>query len=268
MNCLVPSLAFFKAIAAYCIAVILATSLATSAHSESYKDSDWNVRMKDNCGQPVTRGSNASVKWVDRDSDRGLRVMLDRGQVGKCWTDSKPNKWSSFRERAEVQLSKFMRLGKRYQISFSVAFDEGFDGFKETFFQIHGWNGDCHAAPPVMFLFHEGKLIIWSLRGVRRDGESTWQSNGFGSHKRVQERIVRLRDLRGRENTFVVDFDTRGPTGTLSVWVNGQPVVDQATVEYASCAKPYIKMGVYRDGGHGTGRSMATFDDIRVQVVK
>ncbi|OIQ45547.1 MAG: hypothetical protein BM558_03395 [Roseobacter sp. MedPE-SW] len=250
------------------LVLVLAVNFTTGAQAANYSDRDWNVRMKDNCGQPVSRGAGKSVQWVEGEEGRKLRVQLDEGQIGKCWTDSEPNEWSKFRERAEIQQSKLLRLGKHYRISFSVQFDEGFTGFKETFFQIHGWNGNCQAAPPVMFLFDKSQMIVWSLRGVRPEGESTWQAEGFGSHKRVQERNIHLNSLRGRENSFVVDFDTRGPTGTLSVWVNGQSIVQNAIVEYASCARPYIKMGVYRDGGHRTGRSVATFDDIQVQTIQ
>jgi len=242
--------------------LVFLTFLATAAmaRGQTYKDRDWSVSTYANCDLPVKNGPNRSVSWVKEGGDKKLRFVLHEGQKGGCSTDGQFRNRAPYWERAEVRQKGFMKLGQAYRISFQVTFDSGFTGDRETFFQIHGFNSPCNAAPLVMMKFTKGKLVVWALRNVRGNG----LSEGRGRHKRVQNASVNVRSLHGKPSNFILDFDTREGQGQLTVYLNGRAVVQQARVEYAPCAKPHIKMGIYRPGGKRTGTSVALFDDLRI----
>ncbi|MEP3329182.1 hypothetical protein [Sedimentitalea sp.] len=156
-----------------------------AAKGKSYKDRDWSISTFDNCGLPVTSGQNQSVAWVKSDGDKKLRFTLQKGDVGKCSTDNQARHHAPYWERAEVHQKGDLKLGKIHRIQVQATFIEGFSGERETFFQIHGWNGNCKASPPMMML-DRGKLKVWVLRGVSGNG----MDSGRGSHKSVQNKSI------------------------------------------------------------------------------
>ena len=238
-----------------------------STLAQSFRDKDWNVNLWANCGMPKRVNGTKPARMVKIEGDRKLMFSLEKGQVGPCSTDNMERHSAPYWERAEVRQRNHLKLGKAYSISFEATFMEGFKGRQEAFFQIHGWNGDCHAYPPVMMHFSGGTLNIWALRGVDQDAGKEWMSSSQGSHRSVQKRIVKINQLIGRTTLFEIQFDTR-KGGNLSVYVNGEPVVENTPVEYASCAKPHMKMGIYRPGGSNNKKSVVVFDDVNVRVIE
>ncbi len=109
------------------------------------------------------------AKVVRVSNDRKLAFTLHEGQTGGCSTDNMSRHGAPFWERAEYRQDGYLKLGRAYEISFSVIFQEGFSGKDETFFQIHGWNGECKAKPPLMVHMDKGRLKVWALRGVSAD---------------------------------------------------------------------------------------------------
>lgn len=246
------------------LAVSLHTLTSTGAHAsgKKYKDKDWNEAAYDNCGLPVSSGSNSSAQWVRANGDRKMRMTLRQGQVGKCPTDAKARNQAPYWERAELKQVGHLPVGSRHRIAFEAIFLEGFKGKWETFFQLHGWNGNCHAYPPLMMMFDNQRLTIWALRGVSGDGRS---GKNRGSHRNVVQRGVSISSLTGKPSQFEIDFDTSSRPGRLSVSLNGQNVVKNASIDFAKCAKPHFKFGVYRPGGKGSKTSAVLIDDIRVE---
>ncbi len=233
------------------------------AQGKTYKGPGWNVQMYENCGVPVSRGSERSIKWVKVGKDKKLRFSLKKGDRGKCPTDDQARHGAPYWERAEVSQKKKLKLGHAYRIEFEATFLEGYEGERENFFQIHGWNGSCHVSPPTMLMFDRGSLRVWALRGVSGNG----MDPNRGLHKEVQRRSVRARAIRGIPSTFTIDFDTRTLPGKLSVLLDGQPIVSNARVEMAPCAQPHIKMGTYRPGGKGAGTSTVLIDDLTINRI-
>ncbi|WP_164659962.1 hypothetical protein [Tropicibacter sp. Alg240-R139] len=156
-----------KVILAFCTA-LLASFLSNQVHAKgkTYKDRDWSVSVSDNCGLPVSGGANKSVSWVKKDGDRKLRFVLRPGKVGKCSTDNIARHRAPFWERADVQRKGIMKPGQAHRVEVEFTILAGFRGERETFFQVHGWNGNCHAYPLMMIMFGKGQLHVWTLRGV------------------------------------------------------------------------------------------------------
>lgn len=247
------------------ISLYLGTSLPVAA--QNFKDRDWNTALYSNCGFPKAVEEKKNVKWVKVNSDQKLLFSLHPGQIGKCSTDNMARHSAPYWERAEIRQRGSMKIGEAYSIKFNATFLEGFDGRQETFFQIHGWNDNCRAYPPVMMHFSSGTLNIWALRGVKKNAGSEWLSSSQGSHQSVQTKSVRIESLRGKETPFEIIFDTKNG-GLLSVLVNGRYVVKSTKVEYSPCAKPHMKMGIYRPGGKGSKKSSILFDDVTINRIE
>lgn len=252
------SLLFFALVAV----VLMAPS--TQAGSKTFKDKGWSVRFFENCVLPVTSGRDRSVAWVKVGGDKNLRFILRKGEKGGCPNDSQARHRAPYWERAELRQDGYLKIGGVYRILFEATFLQGFSGERETFFQIHGNFKACHASPPVMLKMDDGKLSVMALHRVSGNG----LNGGSGQHRPVQSGTFRVGDLYGKPLKFSIDVDFRQNPARLSIVMNGRRIVNNAAVEYAPCAKPYLKMGVYRPGGKGAGTSSVVFDDIQLVEVK
>lgn len=253
----------FKIITLFFAAVVYGQPI----FAQNYRDNDWNVNLYANCGLPIAVGSELPIRQVELDGDKMLSFKLHEGQVGTCSTDNISRHSAPFWERAEVRQRDYMSLGNAYSITFEAMFQEGFTGRQETFFQIHGFNGNCEAYPPLMMHFTNSRLRVWALRGVLPQAGRDGNNSSQGRHHAVQQQSVWIQDLIGKVANFEIRFDTR-IKGELSVYVNGLPIIENAAVEYAGCAKPHIKLGVYRPGGSGSGTSSVIFDNININEIK
>ncbi|WP_137703297.1 heparin lyase I family protein [Marimonas lutisalis] len=257
----------------YCALLIMLVAFGSAvimpqnalAKGRSYKDNDWNKTAYDNCGLPVVRGEKRSVDWVRVGGDKKIRMTLRERDVGLCFTDAKVRHGAPYWERAELKQSDDLPIGRIHRVQFETIFLEGFTGERETFFQFHGWNGNCHAYPPLMLMFNRGWLEVHALQNVSGSG-IVGSSRGF--HRNVARKPINIRSVLGKTLQFSIDFDTRTRPGRLSVLVNGSPLVEDAPIGYARCAKPHFKFGVYRPGGKGSKTSTALFDDFTVKVLK
>ena len=256
---LIPKLAFL-------ISISLTVFAWTPALAQSsFKDRDWSTSAFANCKLPTSVNREKPVSWVGVNGDRKLLFQLQPGQVGRCSTDNRARHGAAFWERAELRQKGYLKLGKVNKISFEATFLEGFLGERETFFQIHGWNDGCPAYPPLMLSFDKGRLRVNALTGVKPNAGQVWLSKDQGQHRAVQERSFKVQSLYGRPQRFEVVFDASGSrSGLLTVNVNGQTLVDGARIEYAPCAKPHIKFGIYRPG-KGTSASRLLFDDLSIR---
>lgn len=237
--------------------VLMAIANASGAQNKSYSDTDWNTQFFDNCGLP----SRTSIERVKMDGDRKLRFTLHPGDIGRCSTDKNARHSASYWERAELAQKERRGVGRRYKITSEVIFQSGFTGEREAFFQIHGWAEDCqHAYPPVMMKFTNGKMRVETLRGV--------SNTSSGRHRNALKKNIKISSLYGRPISLELDFDTTTLPGRLSVSLNGHQIVSDTSVQYASCAEPYVKFGIYRPGGKGSETSVVIFDDLRIEQLK
>ncbi len=244
---------------------VLALLLATPAFAggKTYGDRDWSIKLRDNCGMPVTRGTAASLRQMrDSSGDRFLEFRLAPGDVGGCSTDATARHSAPFWERAELSQVSRMKVGKLYEISFDVQLVQGFGGDRESFFQIHAWAKGCAAYPPVMMLFDEGRFQIRALRGVTQNRMGRGKK---GSHKAHRVRSVSLAEFRAAPRRVGVRFDTRTNPAQMQVTLDGRVILKPVPVEIAACGEPHVKLGIYRPG-RGQAVSVARFDNVTVQA--
>jgi len=152
-------------------------------------------------------------------------------------------------------------VGGRYRITTEVTLLQGFTGEREAFLQIHGWDQRCKKAYPLAMLkFDGGVLRVETLRGV--------SAVSSGRHRNTLKRQVAADTLYGKPVKVALDVDMRSKPGRLSVSLDGTEIVTRATMDFARCAVPYLKLGIYRPGGKGSQTSQALFDDVTIKALK
>ncbi len=244
----------------FTLLIFLLMPSESMASGKRFKDRDWTVATIDNCGFPAPTGPNQSVSWVKLNEERMLQFTLREGERGKCPTDNKARNRAPYWERAEVRQDSKMKLGKVQKITFDAVFVEGFVGDRETFFQIHSWNNGCPAYPLVMMKSLNGRLAVLALHKVSGNG----LGDGRGQHREVQSTSLRIKSIYYQKLHFVLTMDTTSSPGRLSVTMNGQTIVNNAATDFAPCAAPHVKLGVYRPGGKSSGTSTVLFDKLTV----
>lgn len=245
--------------------MILASLLAGIAHNaaaEAFSDADWNTSFVSSCGLPAPMNKTSAVAWKNIQSNRKLMFTLQKGQVGQCSTDSVARHRAKYWERAELTQSGRLRAGSVNVIEFEATFLRGFQGERETFFQIHNWSPSCHAYPPVMMKMDKGRLQIALLRDVEMT--SAGEISDKGRHRTAFRDNANINQHYGTPIKFRIELDLTDPTqGQLRVLRNDKVLFDQSRVDVASCALPFVKLGIYRPGGVSDTSSIA-FDDVNI----
>jgi len=108
---------------------------------DTFKDKDWNTRFLSNCPLP----HRDSIRWIDDSS-----FTLSDKDKGGCPTDKIARHSAPYWERAELRQDGFLKKGEPYSIDTTLRFVEGFDGRRETFFQVHAYNKNCKQAYEVI----------------------------------------------------------------------------------------------------------------------
>ncbi|MCG7491993.1 heparin lyase I family protein [Thalassobius sp. Cn5-15] len=222
-----------------------------------FSDSQWeNIRIYDNCSMKrKIRMSKRLEKAEQADGRRYLRFTLRDGDKGACGADNKPNDMSPFRERVELKQKEILARNARYSASFDVRFMDGFDGHRETFWQLHSWDRSCKSKPPMRFMFRDGLLSMQPLLD--------------GKYKAPAPTAIHLDELKGRWQRFRVEFDT-ADRGMMQLFVNDTLVAD-TPFEMADCAVPHMKFGIYRHAaaeGTENPTSVVDFSYLKVQRLK
>ena len=240
---------------------MFAIFLPGEAGAQSFGDSDWNIKFKLNCALPVKSGSKRSIARIKVNGDHKLIFTLRPGDVGGCSTDNQARNHAPYWERAELRQSGTLRIGNSFDISFTVRLPEGFSGNRESFFQIHGWANGCAAYPPVMLMFNGGRLELHALAGVRQGQDG---NGAKGQHVRLPVKGASLASFRNQSRQIRLLLDLRTRPARAQLLVDGTPATGSVSVDYAACATPHIKFGVYRPG-KGRSTSVAVFDDMIVK---
>ena len=118
-------------------------------------DKDWDVGFYSNCQLPKN-----TISTIEENGNKFLRFQLKNMQKGGCSTDRQRRHSAAYWERAELKQRMNFRKDSTYEIKFKVRFIEGFEGNRETFFQIHQYSDNCKVGPPMMLKFHNDYLVL------------------------------------------------------------------------------------------------------------
>jgi len=202
-------------------------------------DKDWNVDFYDNCGLPKD-----SLKTIEEDGNKFLRFQLKGGQRGYCSTDRRSRNGASFWERSELKQFQNLSKSSKYELKFKIRFIEGFEGPRETFFQIHQWQNNCKTVPIIMFKSNIGIF----------DGD-------YSSQKEFK-----IKENKNRWINFKIILDF--PEGLYSVKIDDRNFINGNSMGYVSCGIPHIKFGIYRPGWKNNETSIVDFDDFKLKEIK
>jgi len=234
------------------ILLMLLTVLTACECLAEFTDTDWNLTFYDNCGFPVTDGEYQSVKWVTNGKNKFLRFELRNGDKGKCSSDDVKRNRAPYWERAEVK-QKFILERKKYSLEFEVRFVSGFQGERETFFQIHQYHSGCSVGPPLMFkAFSQGMLGVFLKQPE-------------GQHFR---HFVGPLDI-GEWIRFKLIFNTAGDS-EVSLYKNKRIHFEGQPFHIKDCGEPHFKFGIYRPGDDefgGNTTSIVDFDKFELKVI-
>jgi hypothetical protein len=128
-------------------------------------------------------------------------------------------------------------MGKNnpYELIFEFRIIEGFNGSKETFFQVHSWDQHCQYKPQIMVKFDNSQLQIYSKIKNERH--------------RVTQIDTDVEDFKGKWTRFkmvaapvsenLVRYEFSGPLFKRNVVV---------TAHLDDCSNQNLKFGIYRPG--------------------
>jgi len=168
----------------FTLALIISCFATASAHAggigdNSYTDSDWNTSMY-NWDNDYLHGQD--IKWIKNNGDKSIQFTLEGGKPGIRDDDRPHPRGAKFRERNELHSDYFNR--DDHIIAFKFNMVKGFNGRRETFFQIHTWNDYCakkqgqtKVYPTLMLMTHNGRVLVITKstkENNRRSITKTW----------------------------------------------------------------------------------------------
>ena len=219
---------------------------------DSFPDDPWMKNFFENCGYyPIKHHENNNVFW---------RFTLEKGDRGGCSSDNMVRHGAYYWERKEVEGRK-LKSDATYEVQFKVRFVAGFVGEGETFFQVHGYNGDTCRLPLLMFKFGKGfspgerasVSILEKLQG------ETSNLDGFGP----------IDKIRGIWQHVKFIFETNVGTSKYWLYLGEKLLISDEEFDVPACKIPYIKFGIYRPGDPKYGKtSIVDFDDVLVTKVR
>ena len=229
------------------------TSNVYANDPDSLPDDPWMKNFWGGCGYyPIKQHKNNNVFW---------RFTLEKGDRGGCSTDTDNNERTNlFMERKEVQGRK-LKSDATYEVQFKVRFVAGFVGENETFFQVHGFNGDTCSLPLLMFKFGTGLSPDQRTRvsiTEKMQGEiSTLDS--FGPIDKIRGIWQHVRFI----------FETNVGTSKYWLYLGDKLLISNEEFDVTACKIPFIKFGIYRSGVPKYGKiSIVDFDDVIVTKVR
>lgn len=228
------------------IPFLFLTSSVWAGPAHYHKDSDWNFGLHSYHRQ--------DVQWSKEGDNRFLEFKLDGGSPGHGSGDNVRRNGAPFWERNEYTGESRMGRNTPYSVSFQFRIVKGFQGKRETFFQVHSWDHSCPLYPQLMVKFDLGQLSLHPL-------------NDQGFHRPVYL------------DTYVTDIANKW----VEVKMTAEPV-DKDHVKYTfsgelfkkevsviatlhECSNQNLKFGIYRPGGEDklNDTSIIQFDKIQVK---
>jgi len=206
---------------------------------------------------------NTSMQVLSQDGVSFVRFTIRDGDIGDAPTDNDPSHGRAFgkpySERAEIRMHGTMRRNSVYEITFQARFIIGFQGDAETFFQIH-----TGQKPPLMFFFRDfGRTHLQALlmQGCRRTCGHNDRPEAV-RHKTIYPRS----EMFGRWHEYRLVIDTRNK-GRMSIYFDGNALIQDQPVTFPSQHRPYVRLGVYR-AGDLKGNATSIVDYRRLSITR
>ena len=232
------------------------TSNVYATDPDRLTDDTWIKNFWENCGYyPIRHQENNNVFW---------RFTLEKGDRGGCSSDNMVRHGASYWERKEVEGRK-LKSDATYEVQFKVRFLAGFEGNRETFFQLHGFNGPGCKFPLLMFKFGElGKSWApdyWARLAITEHG-GKYEVNHVQNFGPIDK-------IKGIWQHVKFIFETNVGKSKYSLYLNDKLEVSGEEFDVPACKIPFIKFGIYRPGDPKYGKtSIVDFDDVLVAKVK
>jgi len=226
-----------------------------NSSGSDFKDDDWNETFYDNAGLP----SANSIKWIEENGNNFLRFTLNDKDKGISSGDRTPRHRAPYWERAELQQRAYLSKDSNYEINFKVRFLEGFNGSRESFFQIHQWTENCQTGPTMMLKIHYGVLIL----SAKKDSHKL--TNYYVGGIRTEPKIE---DLLGKWNSLKIVYSAI--ENKLTISLNESLIFENIEFVPDVCGIPHIKFGIYRPGDedYPNNTSVADFDKFEIREIK
>lgn len=221
----------------------------------NFRDNDWNETFYANARLP----SKNSIKWIKENENQFLRFTLKDKDIGWSHSDRKPRHSAPYWERAELKQRMNFRKDSTYEIKFKVRFIEGFEGNRETFFQIHQYSDNCKVGPPMMLKFHNEYLVLDAKRSLNH-------------HKRYYVKKMfegpKIEELLNQWHNFKIIYSSLKKRITISL--NNNAIFKNIEFVPYPCGIPHIKFGIYRPGNEylPIKTSVADFDKFEIREIK
>ena len=237
---------------------ILSTSNTYAIDPDSLPDDPWMKNFWGGCNYNIVKlkhAENNNVFW---------RFVLEKGDVGGCSMDPTERHGASYWERKEVR-GRSLKSGSTYEIQFKVRFIKGFEGNRETFFQIHGSRGAVCLSPLLMFKFGElGKSWspdYWARLAITEHGGKyeVNHAQNFGPIDKIKGIWQHVKFI----------FETNVGTSKYWLYLGDKLLISNEEFDVTACKIPFIKFGIYRSGDPKYGKiSIVDFDDVIVTKVR
>lgn len=215
--------------------LILALVSSSSLAGPRYKAASWNISLEDGDRSSL----NNAIRWVTS-CDEGqcaeaLRFELAPGNIGGSPTDHIARHGASFWERAELK-SEILKDDRNFDVTFRVKFIEGFQGDRETFFQIHNHNNQCWPLPSLMLKWSTGGYLTTST--LKAD-QSSMRNRHFP---------IKISDLYNQ--WLDIKFTVRRLDSNRNMWTLFSPQLGRIEGRYflPECRRVFLKFGIYRPG--------------------
>jgi len=224
----------------------------TSTGYGNYNDKDWNESFYDNCRLPKN-----SLEKIEENGNKFLRFKLKNGQKGRCKSDRISGRGNApYQERAELRQRINFKTNSTYEITFKIRFIEGFEGSRETFFQVHQWQNDCQVGPPIMLQMHYGEIILYATKTI--DHRKRYYVKKYGEGPKIEE-------LLNKWQRFKITYSSLKKTITISL--NNNIIFNNIKFVPYPCGIPHIKFGIYRPGNihNPIKTSIVDFDKFQIK---
>ena len=221
---------------------------------DSLPDDPWMKNFWGGCNYNIIKlkhVENNNVFW---------RFVLEKGDVGGCSMDPTERHGASYWERKEVR-GRGLKSGSTYEVQFKVRVVVGCADDRETFFQVHGSNGETCLLPLLMFKFGKG------FNPESRLMAAVTEHNVL--HETTHTKFGPIDKIRGVWHHIKFVFETNVGTSNYSLYVNDKLEVLEEEFYIPACKIPFIKFGIYRPGDPKYGKtSIVDFDDVIVTKVR
>lgn len=229
------------------VSMVLIFGQATLA--ENYRVSSGLLRTaSDILGTPMIATQRMfredAIRVLQQGNTRFVRFTIQHGDIGGAPTDNDPEHSRLFNrpwsERVELRTRDTMRRNSLYEIRFRARIVEGYTGPNGTFFQLH-----TGTKPALMFFFRSFSQTEWTAALMQGCSQSCTR-NDDPELENYQRRATHGQSMR-RWIDYRIVLDT-GASPTMSVWIDGNPLIQEEAFVIPLGREVYSRIGSYRSG--------------------